>query len=430
MMDNISEGTASHLLFGGCDTVALAREYGTPLYVMDEQRIRGALRTFRASMEEHYGAASRVAFASKACCFKELYRIAADEGCGADVVSGGELATALAAGMPPERLYFHGNYKSDDELRAALRAGVGRIVVDNAYELACLQRIAQSLNVTADILLRVTPGIEAHTHDYVETGRDDSKFGFTLSTGEAMRGVQAALAQSNIKLHGVHCHIGSQIFDEQPFVGAARVMLTFMNEVRAQTGVTLAELNLGGGFGVAYTPQDKPLPLYAYMADAAASVKACAHALEFPLPCMTVEPGRAVVAEGGITLYTIGHIKEIPGVRTYVYVDGGMADNPRYALYKAAYTATVANRAGAPADTVVTIAGRCCESGDLIQEHTAIPACQPGDILAVFGTGAYNFSMASNYNRLPRPAVAMVDNGHARVAVRRQSDDDLMQWDV
>ena len=419
-----------HLTIGGCDTVQLAEMFGTPLYVMDETAIRRALRAYKASIDENYENGGMVTYASKACCFKELYRIVGQEGCGADVVSGGEIYTALQAGFPAERLYFHGNNKSGEELRLALEAGVGRIVADNPLELEQLSAVACSMGKTAAVYLRITPGINAHTHDFIRTGQIDSKFGFTLETGEALEGARRALTLPGLELKGLHCHIGSQIFDEQPFVHAAEVMLDFMAQIRRETGATLEELDLGGGFGIRYTEEDQPKAYGEYMRLVAGAVKAKAAQLDYPVPYMVIEPGRSVVASAGITLYTAGHIKEIPGIRTYVSIDGGMTDNPRYALYQAAYTVVNAGKADEPADAVVTLAGRCCESGDLIQENAPVQSCQPGDILAVLATGAYNYAMSSNYNRLPRPAIVMVKEGEARVVVKAETYEDLIRNDI
>lgn len=427
--DCLDVNAQGHLTVGGCDAVSLAGTFGTPLYVMDEPSIRKALREFKTAMDTYAANGGRVAYASKACSFKELYRIVNEEGCGADVVSGGELYTALQTGFPADRLYFHGNNKSDAELRMALEAGVGRIVVDNPEELHRLSDMAGTMGKMAAVYLRITPGVEAHTHSFIRTGQIDSKFGFTLENGEALRGAAEAVKLNAITLKGFHCHIGSQIFDDEPFVEAADVMLTFMQQVRETTGVTVGELNLGGGFGAMYTSDDAPKSREAVVRRAAEAVEQKSAALGFPCPFLVIEPGRSVVAEAGVTLYTVGHVKEIPGVRTYVSVDGGMTDNPRYILYQAPYTALIANRADASADKTVTIAGRCCESGDLLQENTPLQACEPGDTLAVLATGAYNYSMASNYNRLPRPAVVMTKDGKARVVVRAETYEDLIDRD-
>jgi len=418
-----------HLTIGGCDTVSLAQTYGTPLYVMDEALIRRTLRSFKNSLSEHYENGGNVAYASKACSFMEMYRIANEEGCCVDVVSGGELYTALQAGFPAQRIYFHGNNKIDAELRMALSYGVGVIVVDNLEEMHRLSSIAQQMNKTADIYMRITPGIDAHTHSFIKTGQIDSKFGFTFENGNAMESVGVALSLPGIALKGLHCHIGSQIFDGEPFEHAAEVMMNFMAQIREKYGITLHELNLGGGFGVKYTENDHPIPCGEFMAPVAKALAECAASLDYPVPYIIIEPGRSIVAPAGITLYTIGNVKHIPGIRTFVSVDGGMADNPRYSLYQAEYTALIADKADALAEQKVTIAGRCCEN-DYLQENIMMPSCEAGDILAVLGTGAYNYSMASHYNRLPNPAVVMVNDGGSRVVVKGETYEDLIRNDL
>ncbi|ARP51280.1 MULTISPECIES: diaminopimelate decarboxylase [Caproicibacterium] len=419
-----------HLLFGGADTVALAKQYGTPLYVMNENRIRKICNMYKQSIEKCYHGNGLPLFASKAFCCKEICRIMNDEGMGLDVVSGGELYTAMQAGFPPERIQFHGNNKTTEEMKYALTCGVGHFVVDNLTELHTLDNLAGCMHGHANILLRIKPGIDAHTHKFIRTGQIDSKFGFALETGEAMAAVKEALQAKNVTLTGLHCHIGSQIFEIQPFLLAAKVMLTFIRDIKAETGAELQELNLGGGFGIKYTEQDQPVPYDQYMEQVSKTVHSCCSEYNLALPKIYIEPGRSIVGESGLTLYTIGAVKSIPNTRTYVSVDGGMTDNPRYILYQSTYEAIVANKAEKPRDYTVTIAGRCCESGDLIQEHTPIQKCAPGDILAVLSTGAYNYSMASNYNRVPRPAVVFVKDGSPRVAVRRESYADLVQNDL
>lgn len=420
---------AGHLSVGGVDAVELVQNYGTPLYVMNEAVIRDTLRRYKQSIDENYDNGGMVAFASKACSFKEMYRLVASEGCGADIASGGELYTAMQAGFPAERLIMHGNCKSEDEIRMALEYGVGRLVINDLYDLRRVARVARWMGREAAVYLRITPGIEAHTHTAIMTGQIDSKFGFTLSTGEAMEAIREAIATEGVVLKGLHCHIASQVFDEKPFEDAAEIMLSLLERVRTETGVTLTELDLGGGFGVPYTAEDHPKDCTEYMRLVAGAVKEKARSLGFPLPYIVIEPGRSVVAMAGATLYTVGAVKRIPDVRTYVTVDGGMCDNPRYALYKADYTALLANRATAPAQEVVTIAGRCCESGDLLQENVPLPACDEGDVLAVLCTGAYNYSMSSNYNRYPKPPVLLVNQGEVRVAVRRETYADLVTHD-
>ncbi len=419
-----------HLTIGGCDTVALAREFGTPLYVMDEEKIRRTCRMYRDSLQEYYGGKGMVLYASKAFSCKAMCRLIHEEGLGLDVVSGGELYTALQAGFPPERIHFHGNNKTRQELAFALDSGVGHFVVDNFEELERLNQIAGEKGKVADISLRIKPGIDAHTHEAVMTGQIDSKFGFALETGEALQAVRAAAGLPNVKLKGLHNHIGSQIFEIAPFHEAVRVMLRFMAQIKRELGLTLEELNLGGGFGIKYVEQDEPVAYGDYMKEISQMVFAACRELDLGVPAIYMEPGRSIVGEAGLTLYEVGSVKEIPNVRTYVAVDGGMTDNPRYALYQSEYTVVAANKAAQPASMVATIAGRCCESGDLIQEHTHIQPVEEGDLLAVLCTGAYNFSMASNYNRIPRPAVVMVRDGKARLVVRRETYEDLVRNDV
>ena len=428
--DCIDINNEGHLTLGGCDTVELAKEFGTPLYVFDENEIRKNLRTFRDSMEEYYGGNGLAVYASKAFNCKEMCRICAQEGTGIDVVSGGELYTALSVGFPADRIVFHGNNKTYSELYTAVESGVGRIVVDNIDELETLSRIAAEQGKTAGIMFRIKPGIDAHTHDFIKTGQIDSKFGFALETGEAMDAVKKALATPNVKLRGLHCHIGSQIFDIDPFELAAKVMLELFRAVKDETGAELEELNLGGGFGIKYLESECPKPYGEYMKNVSAVVREYCEKLGLKMPFVLIEPGRSVVGAAGLTLYTVGSVKKIPDIRTYVSVDGGMADNPRYALYHADYEIVCANKANEERTQTVTVAGKCCESGDLIQENTKLQTVEAGDILAVLSTGAYNYSMSSNYNRIPRPPVVMVKDGVARVVVRRETYEDVANCDV
>lgn len=425
---NINE--AGHLTIGSADTVELARTFGTPLYVYDEATVRTALRQYNDSIKNYYDGKGIVAYASKAFACKEMYRIANDEGCGIDVVSPGELYTALSVGFPADRIFYHGNNKTVEELVYAVEHNVGRIVVDNLTELERLSEIALSQNKVVPILIRVKPGIDAHTHDFVRTGQIDSKFGFALETGEALEAVRYILQHKGVVLKGLHCHIGSQIFDIDPFELAAEVMIGFMAQIKSETGLALTELNLGGGFGIKYVPENDPVPYMDYMEKVSKAVhKVCAEK-GVDIPFIAIEPGRSVVGPAGITLYTVGGVKHIPNIRTYVSVDGGMTDNPRYILYQSKYDAVLANRANDPKDGVVTIAGRCCESGDLVGEGMAIQSPKVGDIIAVLATGAYNYSMASNYNRVPRAAAVMVRDGKAREIIRRESFEDLVRNDL
>ncbi len=419
-----------HLTIGGMDTVALAKEFGTPAYIMDEAAIRARFRTYLTAARTHFGENALPAFASKALCFTEIYRIAAEEGLGIDCVSGGELYTAKRASFPAERIYFHGNNKTDADLAQALDMGVGTIVVDNADELLALDALASNAGKTQRILLRITPGIDPHTHRAIRTGNVDSKFGNAIVTGGAMEITKLALSLSCVRLVGFHCHVGSQIFDLSPFRDAADIMMRYIADVKRETGFVTEELNLGGGLAARYTEADATVDYADAIAKIAAIVRNKAQEMDVAMPRVILEPGRSLVAEAGITLYTVGGVKEIPGFKNYISVDGGMPDNPRYALYQSEYTALIANRAADPANYRATVAGRCCESGDLIGEDMPIQRASRGDILAVLTTGAYNYSMASNYNRLPRPPVILVRDGVARIAVRRESFEDLVRNDV
>lgn len=420
----------NHLEIGGCDTVALVQQYGTPLYVMDEGKIRTNCRMYKNAIDKYYDGKGKILYASKAFSCMYMYRIAAEEGLGVDVVSGGELYTALKARFPMENVYFHGNNKTIDEIEMAIKNDVGRIVVDNAYELGRVDAVAGKYKKVVNVLFRIKPGIDAHTHSFIQTGQIDSKFGVALETGEAMEIVKQAAGLEHIKVIGAHCHIGSQIFDRDPFVLAARIMMNFICDVKEETGIEMTELNLGGGYGIKYLPEDQPAPYDAYIEAVSSVVKSVSMQRGVQAPAILMEPGRSIVGPAGITLYTVGSVKEIPGIRTYVAVDGGMVDNPRYILYQAKYDALLANRAGDAAEKEVTIAGKCCESGDLLAEGIRMPAVKSGDILAVLATGAYNYSMASNYNRIPRPAVIMVKDGISNVAVKRETYDDLIRNDV
>ncbi len=419
-----------HLYIGGADTVELAREYGTPLYVFDEQVIRNACRDYKNSIERYYDGNGTVLYASKAFSCKEMYRIANEEGIGVDTVSGGEIYTALAAGFPPENIFFHGNNKTDAELQMAIKNNIGHIVIDDFDEIDRISHFATEIGKTVRVMLRIKPGIDAHTHDFIKTGQNDSKFGFTLENGEALEAAKKAIAANGLELAGFHCHIGSQIFSTEPFCLAASVMASFMSRIANETGHVVGELNLGGGFGIRYTDKDEPLPYSEFMERVSSQLKYSCKELGLPIPKVYIEPGRSIVGPAGITLYTVGSIKTIPDIRTYVAVDGGMSDNPRYALYGAEYEAIVANRADEVKDFNATIAGKCCESGDLIGENIMIQKPTKGDILAVLATGAYNYSMASNYNRLPRPAAIMVKDGKARVIIKRETYEDVISKDI
>lgn len=427
--DSININEKGHLTIGNTDTVSLAKEFGTPLIVYDKDKIRENCRKFASSMNEFYGN-GLVLYAGKAFCCKDMCRTIMEEGLGLDIVSGGELYTAASVGFPMEKAVFHGNNKTDSEIVQALKCKVGRFVVDNIEELHTLNRYAGEFGVKQGALLRIKPGIDAHTHDFVKTGQIDSKFGFALETGEALKAVQECLSFENLELCGLHCHIGSQIFEFAPFNLAAKTMLEFMAKIRDELGVTLKELNLGGGFGIKYSETDSPADFSEYMKEVADTLKNKAKECNFPVPFVYIEPGRAIVGAECVTLYTVGSVKTIPDIRTYVSVDGGMCDNPRYILYQSKYETVCANKASLPRSRTVTIAGRCCESGDLIQEHTRLQDVKAGDIIAVLSTGAYNYSMASNYNRYPRPAVIAVSAGEPKVIVKRETYENIIENDI
>lgn len=420
---------AGRLEIGGCDGLELAREFGTPLHVLDEDRLRGNCRAYREALSREYPN-GRVLFASKACCIVATCQIAGQEGLGIDVASGGEIHTALRAGVPAADLHFHGNNKTPAEIEHALRIGIGRFIVDNEYELDLLELLTGRLNAEAQILLRLTPGIEPHTHRAIQTGGVDSKFGFGMLDGAAYQAVVRATKMPRVRLRGLHAHIGSQVFDLEPFRLSAAALLDFTARIRDELDVTVEELNLGGGLGIRYVATDDPPSIGAYvkaLADVVTS-KVAEHRLTPPR--VFVEPGRSIVGEAGVTLYTVGAMKAIPGVRTYVSVDGGMFENPRPALYGARYEAVVAARPDEAPAGVVAVAGQCCESGDVLIWEAHLPPVKPADVLAVFSTGAYTYSMASNYNRFPRPAVVLAGGGAARVVVERETYDDLVRKDV
>ncbi len=425
---NVNE--KGHLTIGGCDTVELAKEYGTPLYVIDEDTVRNTCKSYVNSINKYYNGNGLPLYASKALSCKALVQLAMSENMGLDVVSGGELYTAMQAGFPAEKIQFHGNNKTEEELKMALECSIGRVVVDNLYELELLNSLAKERNRTVKIAMRIKPGIDAHTHDFIRTGQIDSKFGFALETGEAMEAVKKSFEFDNVELTELHCHIGSQIFDIDPFVSAAEVMMDFISDIKEQTGHLISELNLGGGFGIMYTSADNPTAYDNYMNAVSKAVAAKAKEHNIPVPFIYIEPGRSLVGEAGITLYTVGGRKEIPDIRTYVSVDGGMTDNIRYALYESAYTVVNACKADKEPDDKVTVAGKCCESGDLIQKDTMVARVEAGDILAVLSTGAYNYSMASNYNRNPRPSMVMVRDGKSRLIIKRETYQDIVMNDL
>lgn len=415
----------ARLFFDSCDTVALAQKYGTPLYLLSERMVRERLRTIRTGFLDLHPDTDAV-FASKALQTLELCRIVAREGLGLDVVSGGELYAAAKAGFPMDRIYFHGNSKTNAELEMAVDHGVGRIVVDNLDELEQLDLIARSRGACQAILFRINPGVDSHTHEYISTGHVDSKFGMPLDPAVRDEYLGRALAAEGVDLRGFHFHVGSQLHSNESHRKATEAALQLMKDAKDRYGFITRELNLGGGFGVRYNYEDDPRPLRYFTDALMADIRQQCAVLGLDIPRVIIEPGRWIVAEAGITLYTVGSVKTIPGLKTYVGVDGGMPDNPRPALYEARYEATIADRHDAARDTLVTVAGKCCESGDILIKDIMLQSPRRGDILAVFTTGAYNHSMASNYNRLPRPAMVLLDAGADRLSVRRETFEDLI----
>ena len=429
LADNIQtrDGT---LYFAGHNTVQLAQKYGTPLYLMDETRIRENCRMYLRAFRRHFGENARPLYASKAASFKRMYEIMRSEGMGVDVVSAGEIHTAALAGFPMEQAYFHGNNKTDAEIQYAIEQGVGYFVADNHEALDAINRIAGALGKQQRVLLRLTPGIDPHTYEAVATGKVDSKFGAAIETGQAEALFQYARALPNVTLVGFHCHVGSQVFDEDVFERSGQIMLEFVALLRNQYGFATQQLDLGGGYGVRYCESDKQVDIEQRIGEVASSLKASAAALGIPLPTILMEPGRSIVADAGMTLYTVGTVKRIPGYKNYVSVDGGMTDNPRYALYGSAYTVYAAGRMDEPAVLHCDVVGRCCESGDIIQPKVALPDVRRGDLLAVCTTGAYNYSMASNYNRMARPPVVMLTPERDTIAVRRETLEQLTENDI
>ncbi|MCI8589105.1 MAG: diaminopimelate decarboxylase [Clostridiales bacterium] len=435
---NLSVNEKGHLTMAGVDVVTMAEKYGTPLMLVDEQRVRENCRTYVRAMKEHFGGDSMPLFASKALCFKGLYQIVNEEGMGTDIVSPGELYTAKAAGFPLEKAYFHGNNKTDADIQFGIDAGIGYFIADNREELTEINRYAGEKGIRQKVILRVTPGIDPHTHAAISTGKVDSKFGTAIETGQALALIKEILTLPHIDLVGIHCHVGSLCFDSKPFLDAADIMIAFMAEIKAETGKELGVLNLGGGYGVRYIASNPTIDIAGNIKQVAAHVKEKCAQFGLALPQVLMEPGRSIVADAGLTLYTAGSVKTITGYKSYISIDGGMTDNPRYALYQSDYTVLNATRAADAPDMVATIAGRCCESGDLIQEDVKIKRPVRGDIIAVLVTGAYNYAMASNYNRIPRPAIVMLGcedkrapgADHDYVVVKRESYEDLVRYDV
>ena len=428
--DNLSINQLGHLTFAGYDTTELAKKYGTPLYLMDENKIRQHMRTYKNAMLKYFPKESCPEFASKAFSCKQIYRIAAEEGINIDVVSSGEIYTAYSAGFPMENVFFHGNNKTYADLSYAIDKKVGFIVIDNTEEAETLNQIANEKSVVQKVLLRVTPGIDTHTHKKINTGSVNSKFGVGIPTGQAKALTEKILNLRNLELLGFHCHIGSQLFESEPFIMASEMMITYIKEIKNSFGFETKILNLGGGFGVRYTENQPKINYEEKIREVAESFENLCKKYEITVPKVAMEPGRSIVADAGLTLYTVGSVKEIPNLKNYVSVDGGMSDNPRFTLYEAPYTVILASRANDECDYTATITGRCCESGDIIQENVKIPKPQRNEILAVLTTGAYNYSMASHYNRLPKPPVVMLNDKGDYIAVKRETLEDVCKNDI
>lgn len=420
---------AGHLEIGGVSTVDLANQFGTPLFVYDVALMRNRARAYKRTFENH-NVKAQVAYASKAFSTIAMIQLVEEEGLSLDVVSAGELYTALAANFPAKRIHFHGNNKSVKEISMGIEAGIGCFVADNFYELSLLQQIAEEANKTVSVLLRISPGIEAHTHDYIMTGQVDSKFGFDLASGQVEKAIEMTRNSGNLELLGIHSHIGSQIFETTGFLMAVDKIFGAIEKWSNELNYLPKVLNLGGGFGIRYTEEDDPIPPENYVAAIIDQVKSHVDHLQMEMPEIWIEPGRSIVADAGTTLYSVGSSKEIPNVRKYLAIDGGMTDNLRPALYQAKYEAVLANRVNDEVEETVSIAGKCCESGDMLIWDLPLPKANAGDILAVFCTGAYGYSMANNYNRIGRPAVVFVENGEAQLVVQRESYDDLIRLDL
>ncbi|MBR3242385.1 MAG: diaminopimelate decarboxylase [Parasporobacterium sp.] len=429
--DNIGVNEKGHLTFAGLDTSDLAAEFKTPAYLMDEARIRHNCKVYTDAFKEHFGGNSRPLYASKANSFKYIYKIMKEEGMGIDVVSSGEILCAYKAGYDLGMAYFHSNNKTDEDISFAMELGIGHFVVDGYEELLAIEAEAARRNIVQPILLRITPGIDPHTYIQVNTGTVDSKFGTAIETGQADEIIAETLKLPHIKLDGYHCHVGSQVFAEDVFERAAVVMVRFIAHIYQEQGYMAETLNMGGGFGVRYVDSDPYLNVSEKIADLAEAIHATCEKEKIPVPTIVMEPGRSIVADAGMTIYTVGSVKRIPYYKNYVSVDGGMTDNPRYALYGSKYTCYTANRMNEASNMFCNVVGRCCESGDIIQRDVYLPeGTKRGDIVAVCTTGAYNYSMASHYNKIPNPPIVMITDGKAREVVRRQTYEDLISLDV
>lgn len=418
----------NELYMGGVSTVSLVEKYGTPLNVIDEEQVRDKCRRYAKNFRIDEG--NRVAYAGKAFLSLHMCKIIKEENLYLDVVSGGELFTAYKSGFPLHRVYFHGNNKTLDEIEMGIELGVGVFVVDNFYELDLINEVAKKKGRIQRIIIRVTPGIEAHTHDYIKTGQIDSKFGFTMLEDNVLKVVNKAIKYDNIHFAGIHCHIGSQIFDIKPYEDAVDTMFDIANKIKHSTGVSIEEIDLGGGFGVYYTEGDEPKPIDKFCEHILEKAESKSRELNIKMPIMTIEPGRSIIGNAGVTLYTVGSIKNIPNVRKYVSVDGGMSDNIRPALYNAQYEGVLANKADFTEKELVTVCGKCCESGDILLKDIMLPNVESGDILAIMSTGAYGYSMANNYNKLLKPAVVTVNSGIDQLICKRETYEDIIKNEI
>lgn len=427
-IDQLTTNQAGHLEIGGCDTLDLAKEYGTPLVVYDVKSIRDQIHHFQKVFEDN-DVDYAVSYASKAFACIAMFQLINQEHGHIDVVSGGELYTAIKAGFPMDHVSFHGNNKSREELEMAVDHQIGVIMLDNFHEIDLLKQVLEERNSHINVMLRVTPGVSAHTHEYDQTGQVDSKFGFDLKSGQARQALDQVLADPRMTILGIHAHIGSQIFEVKGFEMAATTLVDTLGDWHEKIGYTAKVVNVGGGFGIRYTQADDPIAPEMFVDAIVKAIKKRTHELGLPMPAVWIEPGRSIAGPAGYNLYTVGSRKDVPGIRSYVTVDGGMGDNIRPALYQAKYEAVLAKNPKAPIKETVRVAGKYCESGDILIQKQDLPATQPGDVLAMLATGAYGYAMASNYNRNPRPAVVFVENGHSQVAIKRESFEDLVHLD-
>lgn len=426
---NLDINENGRLRLGGIEASALAKQYGTPLYVMEEDIIRKVCQSYTSLIVDN-SLNGKIAYAGKAFMTTAICKLIESEGLYLDVVSEGEFLTAMNASFDASRIYYHGNNKTEHELETAIKNGVGCIIIDSEQEIRIVDAFAAKYGRIQNVGLRIKPGVDAHTHKYILTGNEDSKFGFGIDDGTADEMLKEISSCSNIKLSALHCHIGSQIFELESFVLTVDIMTDYAKHIKDDFGFTVSEIDFGGGFGIHYINSDKPLPFDSYIKTIAETLKKCAAEKGLGEIGFVVEPGRSIVGEAGTTLYSIGAIKDIPNIRKYISVDGGMTDNPRTALYQAEYLCAIADKMNEDADTLVSVAGRCCESGDMLIWNVKIPKPEYKDILAVFSTGAYNYSMASNYNKVPHPAVVLVKDGKSALMVKRQTIEQLMENDT